>query len=386
VFVRVLSFSVWGIDAFLVEVEVDFSKGLPGVTIVGLPDSSVKESRERVRSALKNSGFRFPSKKVVINLAPADLRKEGSLFDLSIALGILAASEIITPEQLKDKAFLGELSLDGSIKPVKGVLPTVLKAKELGLKEVVIPEKNLKEASLVKDISVIGVSHLREVVDYLRGDLELKSFQEECEWSFEEYEVDFKDVFGQQVAKRALLISAAGGHNLLMVGPPGAGKTMLSQRLPTILPPLTYEEAVETTKIYSVAGMLNSEVPIITHRPFRNPHFSISEAGLIGGGSYPKPGEVSLAHNGVLFLDEFPEFRKDVIEALRQPLEDGKVTITRASFTVTYPAKFLLICAMNPCRCGYYGHPKRECRCTPYEIKKYRNKISGPIVDRRHSS
>ncbi|MFN3504837.1 MAG: YifB family Mg chelatase-like AAA ATPase [Caldimicrobium sp.] len=381
---KIISFFLFGFEAIPVEVEVYVSRGLPGVIIVGLPDSSIKESRERIRAAIVNSGFDFPLRKITINLSPADLKKEGTGFDLAIAMGILASDKLIEVETLKDRAFIGELSLDGSLRGIRGILPFVLKAKKLNLKEIILPIENLREATLVRDFKVLGFKHLREVVDYLKFEKQpeieedyLKGFSFE-----EEISGDFSEVSGQVLAKRAFEIAAAGGHNVFLLGPPGAGKTILTQRLPSILPPLTYEEALETTQIYSIAGLLSPNKPFITQRPFRNPHFGISDVGLIGGGNVPRPGEISLAHNGVLFLDEFPEFRRDVIEALRQPLEEGKVSITRASYSVTYPARFMLVAAANPCKCGYLGHPLKACQCTYQEIKKYQSKFSGPILDR----
>lgn len=382
---KVLSSATYGINAYLVEVETHVEKQIPGFIIVGLPDNAVKESRERVIAAIKNSGIEFPIKKITINLAPADIKKEGSAFDLPIAIGILSAVELISQSALDNTIFLGELSLDGTLRHIKGALPIAVEAKRKGIKRVILPNQSANEAAIVDGIEVYGFDNLNEVISFFNDDFQKEKTTVDKTELFSiinKYHLDFADVKGQENVKRALEVAAAGAHNIIMIGPPGSGKTMLAKRIPTILPPITFEEALETTKIHSVAGILPKEKAILTERPFRSPHHTVSDAALVGGGSFPKPGEVSFAHHGVLFLDELPEFKKNVLEVLRQPLEDFKVTVSRSKMSLEFPANFMLAAAMNPCPCGFYTDPAKECTCTSVQIQKYMAKISGPLLDR----
>ncbi len=382
---KIFSSATIGIDAYIVEVETNVEKQIPAFTIVGLPDNAVKESRERVITAIKNSGFDFPIKKITINLAPADIKKEGSSFDLPIAVGLLSAFEKVESKYLSDTVFLGELSLDGTLRPIKGALPIAVEARNKGLKRIILPADSAKEASIVEEAEVYGMESLSEVVKFLNDEIvKEKVFTDKNELfsQINLYHLDFSDVKGQENVKRALEVAAAGAHNIIMIGPPGSGKTMLAKRFPSILPPMTFDEALETTKIHSVAGLIPKDQALITERPFRNPHHTVSDAALVGGGSFPRPGEVSFAHHGVLFLDELPEFKKNVLEVLRQPMEDSRVTVSRSKLSLEFPANFMLAAAMNPCPCGYYTDPGKECTCTPPQIQKYMARISGPLLDR----
>lgn len=383
--IKVFGAAVQGIDATLITIEVNSSRGCM-FYLVGLPDSAVKESHQRIISALQVNGYKMPTTNLVINMAPADIRKEGSAYDLPLAIGILAARETIFAEKIPHYLIMGELSLDGSIQPIKGILPIAIKAREEGMEGLIVPFQNAREAAVVNNIKVYGVSNIKEVIEFFNNERELEptivNTREEFYTLQNSFEFDFADVKGQENVKRALEVAAAGGHNLIMVGAPGSGKSMMAKRLPSILPPLSLGESLETTKIHSVAGKLGRNSSLISQRPFRDPHHTISQVAMVGGGSFPQPGEISLAHNGVLFLDELPEFNRNVLEVLRQPLEDRRITISRVKSTIDYPASFMLVASMNPCPCGYYNHPTKACVCSPGQVQKYLNKISGPLLDR----
>lgn len=383
--VKVLAAAIQGINATLVTIEVNALRGIK-FFLVGLPDNAVKESQQRINSAFHQNGLRFPSKQIIVNMAPADIKKEGSAYDLPIAVGILAADEKISTERLDKYLIMGELGLDGAVMPIKGALPITLKAKELGYEGIILPTGNAAEASVVEGIKVYAASNLMQVIRHLNGEESIAPYTADIENEFyskqSTFTFDFSEVRGQESVKRAFEVAAAGGHNLIMVGPPGSGKSMMAKRLPSILPPLTLNESLETTKIHSVSGMMPDGTSLITQRPFRSPHHTISSVALCGGGANPRPGEISLAHNGVLFLDELPEFSRDVLEVMRQPLEDRKICVARANYKVEYPAGIMFVASMNPCPCGYYNHPTKDCTCSPGQVQRYLNKISGPLLDR----